>query len=223
MAASSPLSVSTFIRRHPALTYYALVFVVSWGAILGVIGPGAFLGRQQMPAARLPFVYLATLAGPSIAGLALTGLVSGKKGFRDMLARLATWRVGARWYAVALLTVPVLTTLALVLLSLTSPAFQPAITTSTNPIVLVVSGIMVGLVVGFFEESGWTGFALPELRKGHGVLTTGLLMGLLWGSWHFPLFAGSAKRLRGDSARSLCRRAPLLVPAAISNADGVAL
>ena len=39
---------------------------------------------------------------------------------------------------------------------------------------------------------GWTGFAVPELRKRHGILTTGLIAGLLWGVWHFPLFSGAA-------------------------------
>jgi membrane protease YdiL (CAAX protease family) len=48
----------------------------------------------------------------------------------------------------------------------------------------------VGLMVGFFEELGWTGFAQPRLRR-YGLVTTGLLMGLLWGAWHFPMFAGT--------------------------------
>jgi membrane protease YdiL (CAAX protease family) len=54
-----------------------------------------------------------------------------------------------------------------------------------------VAGIALGLVVGFFEELGWTGFAQPRLRRRYGVLTTGLVMGLLWGTWHFPMFAGT--------------------------------
>jgi uncharacterized protein len=50
----------------------------------------------------------------------------------------------------------------------------------------------MGLVVCFFEEIGWTGFVTPELRKRYGFLLTGLIMGLPWGAWHFPLFSGSA-------------------------------
>ncbi len=49
-----------------------------------------------------------------------------------------------------------------------------------------MAGIAVGLVVPFFEELGWTGFAIPELGKRYGILTTGLIVGLLWGAWHFP-------------------------------------
>ncbi len=41
-------------------------------------------------------------------------------------------------------------------------------------------------MVGFFEELGWTGFAVPTLlRQRHSVLATGLFVGVLWGLWHF--------------------------------------
>jgi uncharacterized protein len=53
---------------------------------------------------------------------------------------------------------------------------------------LLVGGLVVGLLVPFFEELGWTGFATAELRKRHGVLATGLILGLLWGAWHVPLY-----------------------------------
>ena len=38
----------------------------------------------------------------------MTGLVYGRAGLRDLLTRMTRWRVGARWYAVALLTAPLL-------------------------------------------------------------------------------------------------------------------
>ena len=44
------------------------------------------------------------------------------------------------------------------------------------------------------EELGWTGFAVPTLvRQRHSVLSTGLIVGLLWGTWHFLVaFWGSS-------------------------------
>jgi len=49
-------------------------------------------------------------------------------------------------------------------------------------------GIVAGLFVGLFEELGWTGFAIPRMKLKYSVLTTGLIVGLLWGAWHFLLF-----------------------------------
>jgi uncharacterized protein len=116
-------------------------------------------------------------------------LAFGRVGLRDLRSRLFRWRVGIRWYAVALLTAPLLETAILYALSLTSQAFLPTIITAEDKASLLVGGLVVVLLGPFFEEIGWTGFATPELRKRHGVLATGLIVGLLWGVWHVPFYA----------------------------------
>ncbi len=185
-------TIHAFIKRHPVLAYYVLVFVISWGGVLMAVGSSGFVSSKDSPIVLAQFVYLAALAGPSIAGILMTGLLYGRAGLQELFSRLLQWRVGARWYLVALLTAPLLTAAILFVLSLTSPAFIPAIFTTDDKAGLLMSGIMLGLVVCFFEELGWTGFVTPELRKRHGILTTGIIMGLLWGAWHYPLFSGSA-------------------------------
>jgi len=173
-----------FIIRHAVLVYYALTFAISWGAILVVVGPdGIPISPDQAVV-----VGMAVLLGPSLASILLTGLVSGRVGFRELVSRLLRRRVGARWYAVAFLTAPLSTAAVLLVLSLFSPEFLPVIFTSEDKVALLLMGIAAGLMVGFFEELGWTGFAIPRLRLRYGVLTTGLIVGLLWGAWHFILF-----------------------------------
>jgi membrane protease YdiL (CAAX protease family) len=184
-------TVIAFAKKHPVLTYYAVAFAISWGGILVVVGPGGFLTTTST-SSTFALAGFASILGPSLAGVLLTSLVDGRAGWRDLLLRLRRWRVGARWYAVALLTAPLVTILTLLALSLGSPAFAPAISTAEDKASLLMSGIAVGLIVPVFEELGWTGFAMPRLRLRHGILATGLIMGGLWGAWHFPLFAGSA-------------------------------
>jgi membrane protease YdiL (CAAX protease family) len=135
-------------------------------------------------------VALTAPVAPAIVGLLLTGLVAGRSGYRDLLARLLRWRVSVRWYAVALLTAPLLTVAVAVLLALAlrSPDFVPAALTTPDPLKVLPLGVMAGLVTGFCEELGWTGFAIPRLRRWYGVFATGLLVGVVWGAWHFPLF-----------------------------------
>jgi membrane protease YdiL (CAAX protease family) len=135
-----------------------------------------------------PAMYVAMLAGPSVAGLLMISLVSGRSGLREVLARLLTWRVGGRWYAVALLTAPFLVMAVSLALSLLSPEFLPAVFMTNNKAPLLLSGLAAGLIVGIFEELGWTGFAIPRMRRRYGVLSTGLLVGVLWGAWHFIMF-----------------------------------
>jgi membrane protease YdiL (CAAX protease family) len=173
-----------FIRRHAVLMYYVLTFAISWGAIPVVVG------RDGIPitADQAVVVGMAVLLGPSVASILLTGLASGREGFRELISRLLRWRVRARWYAVALLTAPLSTGALLLALSPFSPEFVPALFSADNQVAFLLTGIAGGLAVGFFEELGWTGFAIPRLRERYGVLTTGLVVGLLWGAWHFILF-----------------------------------
>ena len=114
-------STDSFIKRHPITTYYALVFAISWGGLLIVAGPGGITAEQT----ETPFilVYLVTVAGPSVAGILLTGLIDGRDGLRELGSRLLSWRVGVRWYAAALLIAPLSVMATLLVLSLTSPVF----------------------------------------------------------------------------------------------------
>jgi membrane protease YdiL (CAAX protease family) len=122
----------------------------------------------------------------------LTGIVEGRNGFRQLFSRLLKWRVGIRWYAVALLTAPVSVIGTLLVLSLLSSEFLPGFlstsgdATPPGPIAMSL-GVVIALSLfnGFVEELGWTGFAIPRLYRRYGVFVTGLSVGLLWGAWHF--------------------------------------
>jgi membrane protease YdiL (CAAX protease family) len=182
-------TIKAFIKRHPLLSYFALAFAISWGGMLPIIGgPGAIPGTAEETTKLFPAVYLVTVAGPSLAGLLLTGLAGGWVGLRELGFRLLKWRVGAGWYAVAFL-ITLLTVMAILLaLSLVSSEFVPGILTTSVRASLLRFGFLVGLGLGtgLLEELGWTGFAVPTLlRLRYGVLSTGLIVGFLWGAWHF--------------------------------------
>jgi membrane protease YdiL (CAAX protease family) len=177
-------TIKAYIKNHPVKTYFALTFAISWGAILIMIGSTGIPATKEQLNAQLPVAILAMLFGPSIAGILLTGLVNGRAGFRELLSRLLKWRVGARWYAVAILTGPLVLMVVLLSLSLTSPIYLPGIFASDNKMSLLLSGIVGGVITGIFEELGWTGFAVPKLRLRYSILSTGLIVGVLWGAWH---------------------------------------
>jgi uncharacterized protein len=194
-------AVRTFARRHPVLSYYALVFTISWGGILILVAPSGIPGEPEHVARLFPFTLAALFAGPSVAGVAMTVLVSGRAGLHDLLARLVRWRVGARWWAAALLAGPLLVVAVLFGLSLYSADFVPGLLTTEDKLGLVIFGLGWGLVGGgLLEELGWTGFAVPVLRQRYGALTTGLIVGLLWGTWHLLIAFWASRGLAGDAS-----------------------
>jgi uncharacterized protein len=203
-------TIKAFITRHPVLIYYILTFAISWGSILLVVGPGGIPGTSEEFAKLLPVAILAMLAGPSVASLLLTGLVSGRAGLREVLSRLLKWRVGVHWYAVALLAAPLLMLVILLALSALSPQFRPAIVTADDKVSHVLFGLAVGLVAGIFEELGWTGFAIPRLRRRYGILTTGLVVGFLWGAWHLLVTFWASGATSGTLALTSYLLDPLL-------------
>ena len=115
----------TFIRRHPLLSYCVLTYGISWGGILLVLGATGFNLTVLRPL-DTGLIFVAMLLGPSVAGLTFTALLNGGEGLRKLRSKLLDWRIGLRWYALALLTVPLLMLSVLWSFSLVvDPAFAP--------------------------------------------------------------------------------------------------
>ena len=156
--------VSGLARRWPVTTFYLLTLAISWP--MGLLPPGV-----------------------SIAAIAAAALIDGRSGVSALLRRVTVWRVGVRWYLIALLG-PV----ALLAAAASVNVLAGAQVVTEGPLVdwLELGQLFVVQVVGVFfgawEELGWRGFALPRLLKRTSPLTASLGVGVLWAVWHIPLF-----------------------------------
>ncbi len=121
------------------------------------------------------------LFGPALAAIIVVAVADGRAGLRDLLGRVARWRVGARWYAAALALPAVLALAALGLHVVLGGqgSFELGGLSVLNFAVFV-------LIVG--EELGWRGYALPRLLDQRSALTASLILGVLWSAWHLPTF-----------------------------------
>lgn len=178
------MNIKTFIQRHPIVSYFILAYTISWLGAFLVVSSKVIQGETI---ARLDglLMFPVMLLGPSIVGITMTAIINGKSGLKNLFSRMGKWRVGIQWYA-ALLIPPVLILVVLLSLrTLISPVFTPN---------LNLLGVVYGIVPGFLEEIGWTGFAFPKLQSKYGTLTGSLILGVLWGLWHLPVidFLGAA-------------------------------
>lgn len=167
--------VASWVRHRPLTAFFALAYGASLVA-LGVIGlPSLHASAGQLaPLVMFPLMVVSVGA----AGIVLTGTVDGRPAVRDLLRGVRRWRVRPRYY-LALLIPPACILGALLLLhAFVSPAF----TSNLFPI-----GLAFGVIAGFFEEFGWSGFAYPRMRARLGALRGAVLIGILWGLWHVPV------------------------------------
>ncbi|ELR73714.1 hypothetical protein C900_02118 [Fulvivirga imtechensis AK7] len=192
-----------FIQQHPVLCYYILVFAISWGGILLLIGgPGNIPGTKEQGEKLFIPALLIMFAGPFISGILMNFLVDGKEGLQHLFSKYLHWRTAGRWYAIAILTGPVIVVAVLLGLSLFNQDFLPGIITAEDKIGSVIFGVGWGLIGGgLLEETGWTGFAVPRLRKRYSIITTGLIVGVLWGIWHFMIAFWASNYLAGEDSK----------------------
>lgn len=172
------MNIKAFIQNHPVATYFGIAFLISWISFLILVGPKLVQGKD-MYATDAFIMFPVMVIGVGLTGLILTRVVDGRSGLRELLSRMGRWRVGVPWYVVALLIPPVFIVAVLSSLrTLISPQFTP----NFFPL-----GISFGLLAGFFEEIGWTGYAFPRMQSGRSPLSAAILLGVLWGLWHMPV------------------------------------
>ena len=174
-------------QRTVLIYYFGLCFLMAW-----VVWIPAGLWAAASPA----LVLLGAWA-PTLAALLVTGATEGRTGLWALMRSLTKWRVPAKYYAFAILSV-----LGLALLSMSVHVLlggpRPEITDTAarfgvpanlflvlTPLIFVTSIFFGGPIA---EELGWRGFAQPRLQSQLGAGTAGLLIGFLWSLWHLPLF-----------------------------------
>lgn len=109
---------------------------------------------------------------------------------RSWLSGLLRFRVGGRWYAAALL-VPLIDPMIQAAL-----AHQAGVELSLHLIdrvpLYLSSFVLVLLIGGGQEEFGWRGWLLPHLQRRMRPLSASVIIGVVHGAWHLPLFVFGA-------------------------------
>jgi len=164
---------TNWVKRSPIVAYFVLVFGIEWFLM--------FLLSSLVP----PMITL--LIGswlPNGVGLLVIGVASGRTGLHELFNRVVLWRIGIKWYAVAMFVPITMAFLAIGLNALLGndlPDFAPASQLSTIFLVCVFTGALG-------EELGWRGTALPRLQARWNPLISSLILGILWGFYHLPSF-----------------------------------
>ncbi|AKB11843.1 hypothetical protein SAMN02910340_02686 [Methanosarcina thermophila] len=163
-------------KRSP-LKFFLLTFALStpfW--LIGSMVEKGLPVPMNLPVSALSFV------SPLIAALILTYRKSKLSGIEQLFKRIFDYKKikPKLWYLLIIFLLPAIYSLSYGIMRLLDrPLPEPQIPFLTIPI----------LFIGFFitavcEELGWMGYASDSMRCRWSALTTGIVLGLVWGLLH---------------------------------------
>lgn len=186
----APTSVSpvrprpTLAERHPLIVYFTLAYAFSWAVEIPLVAAAHGWTTRAVP---YTLHYLAAF-GPLLAAVIATALAEGPGGLRRLGSRVVQWRVRPTWWVYAVAPLLLYGVAALVMRLVRGSWTDIGLLGRVNFLPDLGPGALALWIVtfGIGEETGWRGFALPQLQRSRSVLAASLLLGLLWAGWHLP-------------------------------------
>jgi membrane protease YdiL (CAAX protease family) len=167
--------ITSFIKRYPQGVFWGL----NWATWLF----GWYMASKFPSDLWFLFIYF-----PFLTGILMTAIADGKSGLKTFFSRIVRWRVGIKWYAVALF-LPLVLSLTAAGLNILMGASMPTDIQIPTWIELLAGFLFPNfLLIALGEEPGFRGFALPRLLAGRSALSASLILGVLHAIWHIPLF-----------------------------------
>lgn len=169
----------------PAARFVLATVVFSWSCwLLGAwLRDLAFTVRVGDSRFQLPYYHLLVWIGLFGPGFVALFMAEEREGPESLWARLTNCRVGETWYSLAVFLPVAITFVALMGYQVLGGTMYTG-----TPAVYWLLFLLQHTVLGpFWEELGWRGYLLPTLLETRTPLRASLLVGLVWGPWHFVL------------------------------------
>jgi membrane protease YdiL (CAAX protease family) len=163
-----------WVRRRPVVAFVVLAYTLSWLVWI----PAAFLGGGQA-------VMVVGAFGPPVAAWIVIRITGGS--VRAWARQMLRWRVRPRYYLYALGLPALLLAVVNAVLAVLGKDVDVSLLAERAPAYLATL-VFVTLLGGGQEEPGWRGFALPRLQQRWTPLRATLLLAVVWGLWHLPIY-----------------------------------
>jgi uncharacterized protein len=152
------------VARHPATAFLVMAFGFGWTSLIPILLSENGFGVLPLELPLTVVQTLATVLGLALPAFLVTAATGGKEGVRDLLSRLLRWRVGVRWYLIALFALPVAILLAAIPFLGVVPLEALAQKWGLLFTVFLPGVIVPFLHTNLWEELGWAGFLQSTLQ-----------------------------------------------------------
>ena len=174
--------MSNLIKKYPVAAFYVVALLI------GGVFTAPFIANYLGLIPPVPFIIIFVAAfSASLAGIIVTGVIGGWAGVKKLLGRFLIWRVGLGWWLAALL-LPAVAALGSVLLSGLFGGRRLDVGQLQPLVMLIPLVLMKTIQAGVGEEFGWRGFALPRLQSRYNALVASIIVGVMHGLWHWPMY-----------------------------------
>ena len=165
--------------------FFLLTYIFSWFFWLVAI-----LASLKLITIFLPVLAWVVIGahGPLVASFWLIYKAGGLSSIKKFLLSGFVLRMRLTWW-IAIFALPILLAGAAFWFNISTSNYQPDTTLLSQPLLIIPNLFFMFFLGGSFqEEFGWRGFALPRMLSILNPLKASLLLGIIWGFWHLPLF-----------------------------------
>ena len=181
-------SLRRLVARHPVVAFLLMAFVFAWTIMLPLLLSESGFGILPFALPWRVFGSLMSIFGLALPAFLVAAAKDGKEGARELLRRCLRWRVGVRWYLLALFGLLAITLLGAIPFLGVSPLESLA---RNWPLLFTVflPGVLVPFVlVNLWEETAWTGLMQHTIQEGRGPMLASVMVAPFFALIHMPGF-----------------------------------
>jgi len=183
-----PSTLKRLVARHPVATFLIMAYTVSIAIAFVRLRTNGDI--DQSPSSQYLVGFLEHLFSVALPAFLVVAAMRGKAGVRDLARRSLRWRVGARWYLLALLGLPIASVLCASVIYGVAP-LNALVDNWQLLFTLILPDLLIRIVfLNTIEEIGWLGFLQARLQDEHGPWKACLLVEIPFALWHLPGLLG---------------------------------
>ena len=164
--------------------FFILSYIITW--IIWLPGILATYDLIILPVPWVIFFGLGTF-GPFFGAIIASASEGGKSGLHAYIPHVFYFAISLKWILAGILVPLFIAMISYFMVILINP-YQLPLPITQNALFIIPTFLLMFLIGGGNEELGWRGYALDILQAKWSPLKASIILGLIWGVWHTPLF-----------------------------------